>query len=255
MIAEFLISKNLCERVDQDIIDQTNLKPKLGDSAAAELFFLPALMSRIQRPQSRNGICTTLDNSRQFEFGWCLQCINQDQFFTARFLHLLILRLAYENAQPKLSNSPHQLSCYIWPNGITWSSSFGVQSLVEMVNDQCVLFLTTSCHEGFADGMIESRRMVIQDILSLFESNCSSVDVTQSVIDPAQLSYPIDDPSPSNLHLYYLQRIASAVADGKPCVVSSIGKDRNLSDIMPLEYKKGKDMSIFVTENLKVRDS
>ena len=104
--------------------------------------------------------------------------------------------------------------------------------------------------------MIPLRRRVIIDILSIRGEICPSVHVKEYVIDPSQLDYPIDNPS--SLVLYDIEGIALCIAQNKPCVVSYTKNCRGeydskrLKDLLPLEYDRGQDMSIFVGRDIEV---
>ncbi len=251
MITEFLVSRQLCERLDPEIIKLTNLKPKRSgaNSAISELYFFPALMSYNQRPQLYN---SETNITRPFQFGWCLHCFKQHHFFSSRFLHLLILRLAYQNARPTLHDNPHNLSCHIWSTGVSWCTPRNVECLVEVVNDSKFVIFLASSDPGCEDSMIAYRRIVIQEILSIRRMSCSSIEVKECIIDPMRIPYPIDDPK--TLVLYHVQQIADSIAHRHEGVVSCSrnGIQKKLSIILPFEYDKGKLMSIFVRRDTEV---
>ena len=266
MLVEFLVSMQLCERITSEALQLTNLSAIFleNDSCAKELLFFPALMSHdTQRPLMNTEHKDVNDEQKDvavidqpFQFGWCLQSTNQYQYFSPRFLHLLILRLAFNHALPKSQDNLHDRRCTIWSTGTMWSSGYGVNTLVELVDDsQCVILLMSS-QEGLQHNMIpDVRRDVITDILSIQQECCPSVQPKEFVIDPSELHYPID--KPSSLVLYDIEAIASSVIDKKPCVtpytkIKGSFVDKPLMSLLPLEYDRGQDISIFVGRDIEV---
>lgn len=244
MIVEFLISMKLCERVTPEMMRSTNLCA-LQDTNSDELLFFPALMSYQEKPIIE----------QPFQFGWCLQCTNQCHYFSPRFLHLLILRLGYQYALCTEPDNPHNRRCTIWSTGIMWRNGYGVNTLVELVdNNQCVILLMYS-YEGLEHHMIHVRGKVISDVLSIQQEQCPSLHPKEFIIDPSGLYYPII--KPSNSVLYDIEAIASSVIDKKPCVLSytKSGKgthvEKLLSEILP-KNDRDQNASIFLGRNLQV---
>ena len=263
MLVEFLLSVKLCDKITHKMMEMTNLSPKDTDDAENELFFFPALMSYNKRPVMSSDMDSNerVDDNiivldKPFQFGWYLQCSNKHSFLSPHFLHLLILHLAYQYSLPKLSHNPHDLRCTIWSTGILWNSEYGVKTLVELVNDSQSVILLMSSQKELEHNMIPLRRRVITDVLSIREEICPSVHVKEYIIDPSQLDYPID--KPSSLVLYDIEAIALCIAQNKPCVISYTKNCRGeydskgLKDLLPLEYDRGQDMSIFVGRDIEV---
>ncbi len=243
MLVEFLVSMKLCERITPDLIQWTNLTVNDSDSNSSTLLFFPALMTLTQRPVLSSDV---------FRFGWCLRCTNPYQDFTPRFLHLLILRLAYLPELLKAQDNPHDRRCTLWSTGIMLCSQLGITTLVELVDDSKCVILLMSSQEGLQHNMIPIRRTVISDILSLQQEYCPSILPKEFIINPSQLHYPIDNLS--GLVLYDLEGIASAVFYDNPCVTSCNKSNEiiKLSELFPVEHCKGKDISIFTGRNLEV---
>ena len=247
MLIHFLRYMKLSMEITSDMLIYSNLKRKLPENATVKekLLFIPALVRNVQRPHEISG--TIL-------FGWCFQCSNPHQFFLPRFLHVLLLHLAYQYALPKTANNPHHRRCTIWTNGILWSDDDGVQTLVEIVdNSQCVLLLM-SCEQKFEHNMIKLRQEVIKDILSHQKDTCPILELQEFIIDPSQLDYPID--KPSSLTLYDIEHIASCVVRNKPFVVpyniDERGHSIKISDLLPYEYNNV--LSIFAGRDPQVSE-
>ena len=261
MLVNFLVSIKLCERITPEVMKLTNLKLNdINNNATNDLLFFPALMTFSERP--RGNIDIKIEGSgdpvikRLFQFGWCLQCTSPQQYFSPRFLQLIILHLAYRYALRKEQDNPHKLRCStIWSNGIIWSNLSGLSILVELVdNDQCVILLM-SCEDDLQLNMIPFRRAIITDILSLQQEHCPSLTPMEFIIDPHELHYPMD--KPLSLTLYDIAMIATAVDEKQPCVLpyttdkSFIGS-KKLRDVLPLEYDRKEDISFLLNRDLKV---
>ena len=250
----------LCERITPEMIRLTNLTVKTSDTDRNELLFFPALMSYTQRPMMAS---KALEENvaiidQPFQFGWCLQCTNQYQHLSPRFLQLLILRLAFKHALPKSQDNLHDRKCTMWSTGIMWSSGYCVDTLVELVDESKCIILLMSSEEGLQHNMIPVRRAVITDILSIQQECCPSVEPKELVFHPSELQYPID--KSLSLLLFDVEDIASSVLDKKPGVTSfseSKGRfvDKSLKSLFPLEHDKGQDISIFVGRSIEVRDT
>jgi len=252
MLICFLCYIKLAMEIDSDILTHSNLRRKqleISSEVREKLLFIPALISNDRRP---------LSMSKTIKFGWCLQCCNPHQFFLPRFLHVLLLHLAYQYALPKTADNPHHRRCTIWTNGILWSDNDGVQTLVEIVdNSQCVILLM-SCEQKFEHNMITLRKHIIKDILSHQRDICPRLELQEFIIDPSQLHYPID--KPSSLTLYDIEHIASCVVNNKLFVVPynidliQSGFSIKLSDLLPYEGNNDNVSSIFARRDPQVSE-
>ena len=114
-----------------------------------------------------------------------------------------------------------------------------------------------SSQEGLQRNMIPVRRAVINDILSIQQECCPSLQPEEFVIDPSELQHcPID--KPLNLLLFDIADIASSVISKKPGVISFTKRkgryvDKPLKSLLPLEGDRGHDISIFLGRNIRVR--
>ena len=232
MLVVFLQYMELCQEISPEFLAFTNLMIKEEESSdeTKRLLFFPALIRDSDRHQEIH---------ETFQFGWCLQCSNPHQFFVPRFLHVLLLYLAYNYAIPIIAHSQtsipnlHRL-CDIWKNGIHWLDTGGVETVVELVdNNQCVVLLM-SCQQNFENNMIKLRKDVISGIKSLQRLICCSLEVEEFVIDPNDLEYPII--KPSELTLYNMKLISSCSTHQKPFVLDSKGRKlRRVQDLLPFE--------------------
>ena len=116
MLVGCLESMEFCHPVDMPTLQATNLKATLSfPLTGANYLFFPSLVKE-HRP----------DDLPSPRFGWCLGCSDPHQYFSNRFLHVLLLRLAFTfplaSEYRSLSSSLHGLerTCRVWRNGICW---------------------------------------------------------------------------------------------------------------------------------------
>ena len=188
LVVGCLESMEFCHPVDLSALQATNLRATSSSphaSGANHLFF-PSLVKE-HRPG--NLPCP--------KFGWCLGCSDLHQFFSNRFLHVLLLRLAFTFplASKKRSLSPSlcglERQCVVWQNGICWKSVSGVSTIVEIVdlNRWVVVLVSEKTREA-----AETCSSVIRMILDLQHQLCSAVVTTcECLISPSLLDrYPFD---------------------------------------------------------------
>ena len=253
MLVVFLQYMELCQEISQDFLTFTNVMIKedeSSDETKSRLLFFPALIHDTERPR---------EIRETFQFGWCLQCSNPHQFFVPRFLHVLLLHLAYYYALPKSESSIPNLHrlCDIWKNGIHWLDTRGVETVVELAdNSQCVVLLM-SCKQGLERNMLERRKEVISEILSVQKLICCRLEVEEFVIDPDDLEYPIIKPSERTL--YNMKLISSCIIHQEPCVLDSKGhKHRLVEELLPFEPSNniyssgGRRVSVFAGRDPEV---
>ena len=227
MLISFLQFMKLCEPLEPSLLDATNLVPM--QTSTETLLFFPALISET-RPQ---------EIKEHFRMGWCLKC-ETGQFFSVRFLHLLLLQLAYQYALP-LPNATSLAAglkrrCTVWINGIYWNNTDGVKTLVELLEDnQCVIVLM-SCQSCAEQDMVQLHCELVQKIVSLQEEYCPILDCTEYLIEPSQLHYPFDQPS--QLPCYYMRDLISCIEEGKRAVVQQDGlNSTSIEELLPIEAK------------------
>uniref|UniRef100_A0A1X7USQ1 G domain-containing protein n=1 Tax=Amphimedon queenslandica TaxID=400682 RepID=A0A1X7USQ1_AMPQE len=231
MLICFLNNMELCQQINPFFLRMTNLRQLAveeeeegGTERRKErLFFFPCLLN-MERPKEIT--------SQVYQFGWCLQCTSKHHFFPSRYFHVLSLRLAYKMALPQKDNQLMR-RCTFWKNGLYWSNSHGVGSLVEIVDEsQCVLVMM-SCEKGYSDNMVSLRRDVIGEVMSVYKESCPSLEVTELVIDPKELAYPVN--TPRERTVYSVKDILSAIDKRERYVVHDNGTRTELKEVLPDE--------------------
>ena len=174
MLVGFLRSLQFCHIIESSALDclETNISTsKL--LPYDELLFFPALIDA-EQPTDIN-----IENG----LGWCLWCPDPNEFLSTRFLHMLLLSLAYNYCLPlppqrsdklyKTNPIVEKLSCRcnVWINGIYWENEAKIKFFVEVSEyNRCVTVLASNKE------MTESHKVfnsVIKNILSLKNKLCS----------------------------------------------------------------------------------
>ena len=237
MLICFLKNMELCQELDPSFLKITNLiagdREETRDSASEtqrrgeRLLFFPCLLSS-DRPKE-------IMTSQVYQFGWCLQCTREHDFFPPRYFHVLSLHLAFKFS---LSKGNKELAeklnrkCKFWKSGLHWFDGYGVRVLVEIVDEsQCVLVMM-SCEKGYSENMVSLRRSVIEEVMSVYSESCPSLKVKEFIIDPEELTYPVN--TLRERTLYSVWDFLSAIKEGRPFLVSDRGH-KEWMEILPDE--------------------
>ena len=236
LIAEFLCHFEFCHEITdaegKQLLQVATAPHDAGDATAsvsaqvtsnypsgcAKFFFFPGLV-RIDTPEVwKSG------SEYSYHSSWVLQSLHPDKFFTRRFLHVLILRLAFTFAlAPEAdTNSPQlptiQRKCSIWKNGILWGDRSGTEALVEVVEGSRRINVMVRCLIGNEVECVHLRSALMQRILSAKDDLCSRVPTSESFLHPLDsTSYPLK--SITEARYASCSEIAKAVAAGKKNVV------------------------------------
>ena len=189
MLVGCLEIMEFCHPVDPSALLGTNLESNkatsLSPPSGASHLFFPSLVKE-HRPGD-------LSSPR---FGWCLGCSDPHQFFSNRFLHVLLLRLAFtfplasDYLPPSSSLCGLERQCKVWRNGIIWKSVSGESTIVEIVDrNRWVIVLVSEKSRKAA----ETCSSVIRMILDLQQQLCNVVSTCECLISPSLLDhYPFD---------------------------------------------------------------
>ena len=183
MLVGCLESMEFCHPVEPSALQGTNLEPNKVTSSSAPYLFFPSLVKKHQPG----------DLLFSPKFGWCL---DSHHYFSNRFLHVLLLRLAFtfplasKHLPPSSSLHGIERQCKVWQNGIIWKSGSGVSTIVEIVDrNRWVIVLVSEKSREAA----ETCSSVIRMILDLQQQLCSAVSTCECLISPSLLDrYPFD---------------------------------------------------------------
>ena len=188
MLVGFLTSLDFCRPVDPSVLQYTNLQTTPSHSTA-DLLFFPGLIQS-ERPDS-------LVQQGALEFGWCLKCMDPHEFLSSRFLHVLLLSVAYKF--PLASQGLHRM-CRVWRNGIFWRNYDDITTVIEFFdNNRCVL-VAMSCDDTTPVEHAELRSSLIALVHHLQQQYCPCLNVCEFLISPDLIQrYPLDNLPDSDL--------------------------------------------------------
>ena len=215
MLVGFLISLQFCRPVDPSVLQYTNLQTTPSHSTA-DLLFFPGLVQS-ERPDS-----LVWQLGAHLKFGWCLKCMDPHEFFSSRFLHLLLLSIAFRyplasRFNPRSSISGLQRMCTIWRNGIFWRDDNNTCSVIELLdNNRCVMVaMSYTSTVEFA----KLRGSLIALIRHLLHKHSPAPEVCEFLISPDLVhQYPID--TIPDTDLFDMCDVARLILRRKPMVLS-----------------------------------
>ena len=195
------------------------------DPSAPGLLYFPALCTA----ERINSIITP--ENYTYSIGWFAECQSKFDYFPSRYLHVLLLRLAFSFAHPVApcaaeGESEHVVDvlksncgCTMWKNGIHWHMEEGVECIVELVNNSKGLVVITKSR------IEEERKCKCTEMLSKMidlavqakEEFCHSITLKQYLM-------PLDPKDTSSFrerdNLFDLRDVSRVLREGKPVVLS-----------------------------------
>ena len=212
MLLGFLESLDFCRPVNPSVLQYTNLQTTPSQSTA-DLFFFPGLVQS-ERPDN-------LIQQATLEFGWSLGCVDEYQFLSSRFLHMLLLSVAYKfplasRFSPSSSVSGLQRMCTVWRNGISWRDDNDVTTVIELLDNNRQVLMAMSCRPVECGKL---RSSLIGLIRHLQQVHCPSVEIREYLILPDLVrQYPLGDLPDTSLFDMY--NVARSILHCKPIVLS-----------------------------------
>ena len=216
MLVGFLTSLDFCRPVDPSVLQYTNLQTTPSHSTA-DLLFFPGLIQS-ERPDS------LIQQLGALEFGWCLKCMDPHEFLSSRFLHLLLLSVAYEfplasRFNPRSAISGLQRKCSIWRNGIFWRDSKKTCTMIELLdNNRCVM-VAMSYDKTSTVEYAKLRGSLIALIRRLLHKHSPAPEVCEFLISPDLVrQYPID--TIPDTDLFDMCDVARSILFRDPAILS-----------------------------------
>jgi len=234
LIAQFLCHLEFCHEITDH-----NLLPLLKASSSSfppteKFFFFPALVS-IREPER----AWEVRKEFSYHFAWMLQCNQPEHFFLPRFLHVLLLRLAFSFAlspdTPDCDSSLPviQKKCSVWKNGISWANRHGVEALVEVIEKSRRVNVMLRCLNDAEVRCSQIRSAVITKVLDAKKEFCPKISVSESFIRPTDaVCYPL---KPSECSLITATEVAKALIEPARCVLNRSGEMIVLNDLLGFE--------------------
>ena len=230
MITQFLCHLEFCHKVtDEEVLSLLN-KAQSTSAEKERLLFFPGLVdldipADIWQP----------NDEFVYHSGWLLKCSKPEQFFSSRFLQVLLLRLAYSLAFAPCavvdSNLPRNIQ--VWKCGISWKSTSGIEVVVQVI-DQKQVMVTMRCFEYSMTEFLRTRSAIIGKVLEAKQSLCPAVEVEEKFLRPESITtYPMDVATPSAA--VRIDAVAQSVVEAGVAVVDEAGQMMKLNSLLHFE--------------------
>ena len=203
MFIRFLCHLEYCKEISDRETLQALTNSAHTDFTSDRFFFFPVLVKNSAPERIWDGDAGNFS----YHCGWMLQCTKPEQFFTSKFLQILILRVMSCSSGASI---PILLNCSLWKGGIFWGNVLGAETIVEVLpNNKAVLFLMR-CRDINLAKCMEHRATIIHQIRKCAKEFCGNLKTSESLIFPSIVKkYPICS-TPSEL-LFDIKPLAFAI--------------------------------------------
>ena len=244
MLIGFMMHLELCHEISTSeanlISSENSCPPSDGTHDSESFYFFPALV-KVELSNK-----DFFREANYYKYGWCLQRLGMYQCLTSRFLHTLLLRLAFIFALHCKQNAGSiviQRKCNIWKNGIHWVSNNGVEVVVEVVEQSTAVVVVLGCStERNVIKCLQLRSAVVRMVLETMEHFCGELKPNEYVIDPDELnSYPLSK-NIDDLFKYSMKDLGMALKEQMEkqdltiCVTDQIGETFKSVEVEKLLY-------------------
>ena len=215
MITQYLTHLHFCTELHQETLKL--FQPSTSFSPTERYFLFPSLVRELVPADVWAPEEKYIQHS-----GWVIKCSNPEQFFTPRFLHLLLLRIAFRFALSHTPDTTHltiHRSCSIWKNGIRWESEDLVCGLVEVSNHSRKVTILVRCQEAGKKNLLPLLSSIVREVLETKEEVCHNITITDYIL-PSEIatSFPIQ--ADSRKSAITGLRLTDAIALSKPGVLN-----------------------------------
>ena len=223
-----------CQEIDDpqiitEVLD-VSPSPEMGSGNSNSFLFFPALL-QVERDdlkwiRSHSSLCC---------LGWYIKC-NRSRpydFFPPRFLHVLLLRLAFTFALPKTSAESvgsasdvdvYSRKCLLWKSGIQWVGKNGVETIVEVVRHNRGVVVMV---RGSSDKDVQCADVLASVVRKVVEAKCEfchTLVANAFIVDPGNLKQP-NIPRAEELLLFETSHVQQVLKEGADGAVSQNGKE------------------------------
>ena len=233
VIVEYLTHLEFCFRIkDQHTLDMITNNEVHESATTEEYYFFPSLV-RVENPTD---VCQP-HQSIDYECGWLYKCSKETEQLTTRFLHVLILRLAFACDPPDDSTETKLVvllrSCSVWKHGIAWWTNDGIEVIVE-VGLQCHwVAVMLRCPATERVQCAELRSKVISTVLKTKKKFCPTITMKEYLIGSSSLKYPFEG---RELTLYSMREVARDTIEGRKYARDTEGKNPiTIPQLLPFE--------------------
>ena len=193
-----------------------------NSASEKNLLYFPALC-KLDSEQSN----WPTDPLLNFSIGWYAKCTGKFDYFPTRFLHVLLLRLAFTFALP-IANcniaesneiSAHNRRCTMWKNGIRWLMEEGVECNFEMVNGNKGIVVITKSEPGDSKEWASVLSKIINETLQAKAEFCSTVSLYHFLLKSDNTSSFMNEDK-----LFEITEIERVIKEGKKKIISVSGR-------------------------------
>ena len=212
LIQDILISLEFCIEVDPLLLKEVS--QLTIDEGGEEWLYFPALV--LAQP------CKVFpEDPGPEQCQWmCWQLRTAEKhFISAHLLQTIILRLAANHVFiQETAPNVRQPCCRVWMNGLSWSSTKGVDIAVQ-INDSSVVQVV-GCSKARPERLQEYTAAIVRDVIKTITQLSSKLRATPYIIHP--YTPPMwKDPKALQPHLLYLvSTINQCISDGDDHVLS-----------------------------------
>ena len=227
MITQYLTHLHFCTELNQETLKL--FQPSTSFSPTEKYFLFPSLVRELVPAD----VWATEEKYIQHS-GWEIECSNPEQFFTPRFLHLRLLRIAFRFALSHTPDTDHvaiHRSCSIWKNGISWESDDLVSGLVEVSNHSRKVTIMVRCQEKSKKNLLPLLSSVMREVLETKEEVCHIVAITDYILlSEIATSFPIQVDATNSAVAG--SRLIDAIVLIKPGVLNVSNKPVEMTDLL-----------------------
>ena len=179
----FLIHFEFCKEVDSETFKLLTCQSVQDDLSLEHWYYFPHLV----KPNAPKNIWQDESNFTYY-FGWMLQCLNSEQFFTSEFLRVLLLRVLFTSSEVncyKEQCSALERKCSVWKNGAFWGTIHGIEAFVEVALDNKTVKFFMRWREGNTLQCIEQRSQILSTIRKCTQEFCKGLRSYESFLSPS----------------------------------------------------------------------
>ena len=201
------------------VLQTPSQSSKPGNPDESFLFF-PALLKA-----KRGEVKWACTHSFLCGLGWYVHCTKTFDFFPPRFLHVLLLRLAFTFALPHALVSPEARSssnlysrrCTLWKNGIHWLMESGVEAVVEVVKESKGVLVMVRSRTEKAEECAKTLAEVVQSVLVAKSEFCHSLVGKTYLVNPTSLKLSTV-PESDQMQLFDTSEVQKVLVEGHDAV-------------------------------------
>ena len=186
----FLTHLEFCHEISDQALFQL-ISEKYSPDFGEQYYLFPGLISLKAKESVWEAKCDF-----KYHFGWIIQCTKLEQFFSSRFLQVLLLRLAFlfalESSSEDTDNLGIYLNCSLWKNGIFWGTHFGINMLVEIIDNKYAIVMSRFNASNLVK-CLKHRSQVLHTVLECVEEFCPRISTVETFIEASSaLKYPFE---------------------------------------------------------------